>query len=64
MNNNRTVFHHHKSNTIFISIDTEKGDFEVHDSKKNTNHLGAISFDGAKIEPPKERHKLKFEHNS
>ena len=60
--NNREVFHHHKSKTIFITIDREKGDFEVHNSSKNDNHLGAISFDGAKIEPPK-GHKLKFEHN-
>jgi hypothetical protein len=59
--NKREVFHHHRSKTIFITIDTEKGDFEVHNSDKNKNHLGAISFDGAKIEPPK-GHKLKFEH--
>ena len=60
--NNREVFNHHKSKTIFIAIDTEKGDFEVHNSNKNDNHLGAISFDGAKNEPPK-GHKLKFDHN-
>lgn len=59
--NKREVFSHNKSNTIFIAIDREKGDFEVHSSAKNKNHLGAISFDGAKTEKPK-GHKLKFEH--
>lgn len=59
--NKREVFTHSKSKSIFITIDTEKGDFEIHNSDKNKNHLGAISFDGAKIEAPK-GHKLKFDH--
>lgn len=58
--NSRVVFNHTHKDSIFISIDTEKGDFEIHNSDKNSNHLGAISFDGIKIEPPK-GHKLKFE---
>ena len=59
--NKREVFSHIKKKTIFIAIDTEKGDFEVHNSNKTGNHLGAISFDGAKTEEPK-RHILKFEY--
>ena len=46
--NGREVFYHVKKKTIFIAIDREKGDFEVHSSEKNDNHLCAISFDGAK----------------
>lgn len=59
--NKREVFSHIKKKTIFITIDREKGDFEIHNSDKNDNHLGAISFDGEKIEPPK-GHKLKFDY--
>jgi hypothetical protein len=59
LNNQRRVFEHHKAKTIFISIDTEKGDFEIHSAQKTDNHLGAISMDGSKIEPPK-KHTLKF----
>jgi hypothetical protein len=57
--NNRIVFIHLQKDSIFITIDTEKGDFEVHNGQKDSNHLGAISFDGAKIEVSK-GHKLKF----
>ena len=53
----REVFNHSDKDSIFLTIDTEKGDFEIHNS--NNNHLGAISFDGTKIEAPK-GHKLKF----
>jgi hypothetical protein len=60
--NKREVFSHVKSKTVFIAIDREKEDFEVHNSNKNSNHLGAISFDGAKTETPK-GHKLKFEYD-
>jgi hypothetical protein len=59
--NKRLVFSHNKKSTVFIAIDTEKGDFEVHNSNKNDNHLGAISFDGEKTEASK-GHKLKFEY--
>lgn len=57
--NRRKVFEHVESHTIFIAIDTEKGDFEVHNSNNSSNHLGAISFDGEKVEPPK-NHILRF----
>ena len=58
--NNRIVFEHTKTGSIFITLDTKKGDFEVHSSHKNNNHLGAISLDGTKIELPK-GHQLKFD---
>jgi hypothetical protein len=57
--NNRLVFKHTKTRSIFIALDTEKADFEVHSSEKNNNHLGAISLDGKKTEYPK-GHQLKF----
>jgi hypothetical protein len=38
---------------LYISVDTEKGDFEVHNEKATNNHLGAISFDCQKYEKPK-----------
>ena len=38
---------------LYISVDTEKGDFEVHNEKETNNHLGAISFDCQKYEKPK-----------
>jgi hypothetical protein len=38
---------------LYISVDTEKGDFEVHNEKQTNNHLGAISFDCQKYEKPK-----------
>lgn len=58
--NNREVFSHLIKDNIFLAIDTEKGDFEIHSSDRKNNHKGAISFDGAKMESPKS-HKLKFE---
>ena len=57
--NGRNVFSHMKRDNIFLSIDTEKGDFEIHSSDSDINHKGAISFDGAKFENPKS-HKLRF----
>jgi len=46
-----------KTTPYFIATDTEKGDFEVHNSLGE--HLGAISFDRNKFENAK-KHKLKI----
>jgi hypothetical protein len=45
----------HQDSSYYLSVDTEKGDFEIHDSKGH--HCGAISFDCVKQEKAK-NHKI------
>ncbi len=48
---------------LYISVDTEKGEFEVHSDKKGKNHKGSIYFNlekYGKVDPDKElRHNTK-----
>lgn len=55
-NGNRVIYCIPKSNFI-IGVDTQHGEFEIHNKRNENNHLGAISFDG-------ERFKEKIDNRS
>ena len=56
--NSGRVIYEIPSSEFIVGLDTEQGEFEIHNRQKGNNHLGSISFNGIQIKEKKETRSL------